>query len=575
MRIVVTGAGIVSALGVGKESHVHALLNEQSGITAPCQLQTNNPLPVGEVKASNDELKSLLHIKQKEVISRTSLLGITAAREALEESAITDTAQMAFISGTTVGGMDYTESHWVKKEHFFRDIVQTHSAGSTTEQTAAHIGTFAYTATLSTACSSALNAIITACNMLRCGNVKQVLAGGAESLSLFHYNGFRSLQILSAEQCRPFSGDRQGLNLGEGAAYIILESEESALQRGAHIIAYISGYGNACDAYHQTASSDTGEGAYLAMKKALQMAGVTTTAVDYVNAHGTATQNNDSSEATALQRLFNNGETLLFSSTKGYTGHATSAAGSIELVISMLAMQHGFVPANIGWRLPIPNTPKPTLHTLNKTLNVVLCNSFGFGGNDSSILITKSPTNKELTEENDITIEELSCVEVLSDADWKQFISPMVGRRLTTQMRCLLIAAKQAMTQNRISQPDAVITGTDWGCIHNTTALLNQLTEEGEDSMSPTLFMQSTHNTPSSLIAIQTANHGYNATYSHGKDSFSQALLDARMQLKLGLIQSALVLGFEEPDETWQQLTTQANTPYQPLAKAVILQCHA
>ena len=291
MRIVITGAGIVSSLGIGKEATLEALLSEQSGISMPNILPTQHPLPVGEVKLSNEELKKQLCLPAEEVISRTALFSIAAAREALHDAGISTTSDMSFISGTTVGGMDYTEHQWSEKDTHVSDIVMTHSAGAATEQAAKYIGPFAFCTTLSTACSSALNAVITACNMLRTGKATSVLAGGSESLSLFHFNGFRALQILSTEQCHPFSSDRCGLNLGEGAAYVVVETEESATKRGAKILAYISGYGNACDAHHQTASSQDGEGAFLAMREAITSAGVTK--IDYINAHGTATANND------------------------------------------------------------------------------------------------------------------------------------------------------------------------------------------------------------------------------------------------------------------------------------------
>ena len=154
--------------------------------------------------------------------------------------------------------------------------------------------------------------------------------------------------ILDHQRCRPFDATRAGLNLGEGAAYIVLESEEMASKRGVKPHVYLTGYGNACDAFHQTASSEDGEGAYLAMKEALVMAHVSPKEIQYVNAHGTGTPNNDQSESVSLQRLFG-AHMPLVSSTKSFTGHTTSASGSIEAVICILAIQHHFVPTNLGW----------------------------------------------------------------------------------------------------------------------------------------------------------------------------------------------------------------------------------
>lgn len=405
--------------------------------------------------------------------------------------------------------------------------------------------------------------------MLRTGACTQVLAGGAESLSLFHFNGFRALQILSDDVCRPFAATRKGLNLGEGAAYVLLETEESAMQRGATIYGYIAGYGNACDAFHQTASSDNGEGAYRAMQQALLMAHVAPSAVDYINAHGTATPNNDAAEYAAMQRLFGR-QIPAYSSTKGFTGHATSAAGSIELVISLLAMQHGFVPASLHIDTPMPDTTAPVQHTLHKDLRFVLCNSFGFGGNDSSMLLSRMPA--ELTQVDGVNqVRTLADVCLTEQADYKQYLSPMQARRLTPALRQLVVAARQALEQAHIETPDAIITATDLGCICHSVGLLDQLTDEGEDSLSPTLFMQSTHNTPSSLIAILLHAHGYNCTYSHGASSYEQAMDDARRQMSLGMISNALVLWFDEHDSTWQALMQQAGKQYAPIIRVTVL----
>ena len=195
--------------------------------------------------------------------------------------------------------------------------------------------------------------------------------------------------ILDHEQCRPFDATRAGLNLGEGAAYIVLETAASARKRGVTPIGELNGYGNACDAFHQTASSDDGEGAYLAMQKALDMSGLQPADIDYVNAHGTGTPNNDVSESQALKRVFGQHMPKV-SSTKGMTGHTTSASGSVEAVICLLALQQGIVPANYGWKQPMENGITPVTACLqNVELKHVMCNSFGFGGNDSSLIISR------------------------------------------------------------------------------------------------------------------------------------------------------------------------------------------
>ena len=194
--------------------------------------------------------------------------------------------------------------------------------------------------------------------------------------------------ILDQNICRPFNTDRAGLNLGEGAGFIVIESEESAKRRGANVLAELKGTGNACDAYHQTASSENGEGAFLAMSKAVAEGGIHVDDIQYVNAHGTGTPNNDACESSALSRVFGN-KMPKVSSTKMYTGHTTSASGSIEAVYSILSLLHQFVPANLGWTKADDRCITPFTNGDCGNLSNVMCNSFGFGGNDSSIILSR------------------------------------------------------------------------------------------------------------------------------------------------------------------------------------------
>ena len=225
--------------------------------------------------------------------------------------------------------------------------------------------------------------------MLRCGLAETVVVGGAESLSKFHLNGFNTLMILDRRPCRPFDADRAGLNLGEGAAYLVMETAASVSRRGVRPLCSLHGYGNACDAFHQTASSPNGEGAFLAMTEALQMAGLEPADIQYVNAHGTGTPNNDLSESVALQRVFG-GEIPPVSSTKSFTGHTTSASGSVEAMICILAMNRQFLPPNLNWETPMEGGIIPVTGSHSPVeLRHVMSNAFGFGGNDSSIILSR------------------------------------------------------------------------------------------------------------------------------------------------------------------------------------------
>lgn len=336
---------------------------------------------------SDEELKNAIGVPADRIVPRTALLGIIAVREAMEEAGVKGSDRAALISGTTVGGMDVTERCCLQGGG--QSLFRLHDCGSCTDEIADFFGGFGLVTTISTACSSAANSIMLGADLIKSGRCDVIVAGGAECLTRYHLNGFNSLKILDSEPCRPFDATRNGLNLGEGSGFVVLESEEHALKRGAVPLGILDGYGNACDAFHQTASSDDGEGAFLAMSKALNMSGWKPSDIDYVNAHGTATPNNDASESRAMIRLFGD-KVPPVSSTKAFTGHTTSAAGSIEAVICLLAIRHGFIPANLNWKGPFVGGIIPeTEGREGVTLNHVLCNSFGFGGNDSSLLISR------------------------------------------------------------------------------------------------------------------------------------------------------------------------------------------
>ena len=392
--IYITGAGVVSAIGVGKQETLDALLAGRTGVRKMKYLSSNhNDLPVGEVPLSNEEMVQELGIADSLFHTRSALMGRLALREALEEAKLEGETlrDVHFISATTVGGMDRRETYYEQEKvcnHNYA-IIATHNCGSCTEMIAGAFGEFASLSTASTACSSATNAIITGANMLRCGLAEIVVVGGTECLTKFHLNGFNALMILDAQQCRPFDRDRAGLNLGEGAAYLVMETEASMKKRGAKPLCVLSGYGNACDAFHQTASSEDGEGAFLAMEEALQLAEMKPEDIQYINAHGTGTPNNDESESHAIQRVF--GDHLPpVSSTKSFTGHTTSASGSIEAVFCILALQHQFLPENINWKTPFEGGIIPvTDQHPQEEIRHILSNAFGFGGNDSSIILSK------------------------------------------------------------------------------------------------------------------------------------------------------------------------------------------
>lgn len=572
--VVITGAGIVSAIGIGKSANYRALLQGKSGIETPCYLPTcHKEFPVGEVKCSNRELEEQLGLcaatspcnkEQSETngkgdYARSELFAMVAIREALAEATLGECKPtMALVSGTTVGGMDRTEA--VYPDQLTLEILQHHDCGASTNRIADFFGCFNMSITASTACSSATNALIMAARLIESGKVEMAVAGGTECLTRFHLNGFKSLMILDRKPCGPFDANRNGLNLGEGAGYLVLESETSARARRAKILGILLGYGNACDAYHATASSPDGYGAYQAMALALSKARLIPSDIQYVNAHGTGTPNNDASESAALRRLFSNNMPAI-SSTKGFTGHTTSASGGIESVFCLMALQQQFIPINLGWRQSDVDCIQPCMSTQPlMPLQHVLCNGFGFGGNDSAIVIShpamieKMRQSDENVPSSETSISEIADkkqpyhhvyivarTENVPTAEYREYINPMKTRRLGRMMKAALVSALKTLRMSETPQPDIIINGTRFGCLEDSEKLLDALVAEGEEASMPTHFMQSTHNTVATQIAISTKNHGYNATYSQGAVSFECALLDAFLQLRSGEARTALV----------------------------------
>lgn len=590
MNIAITGEGIVSAIGLNKQEVLQSLLKKQSGIGKMKHLQSiHHELAVGEVDLSNEKMKEILDIPTSQMMSRTALMGIIAIQQALDDANIIiddilaqkkrgEHLRIALVSGTTVGGMDITELCFDNlNEESDLEFLHHHDCGSSTNFMAQHFGIFTEVTTLSTACSSAANAIMFGARLLKHGYADIVVAGGTEALSRFHLNGFNSLMILDHQQCRPFDNTRAGLNLGEGAAFVVLESDEIALKRGVKPHVYLTGYGNACDAFHQTASSENGEGAYLAMKEALDMAQVNPDEIQYVNAHGTGTPNNDQSESVSLQRLFGKNMPLV-SSTKSFTGHTTSASGGIEAVICILAMQNHFVPANIGWKNQMETGITPTLGVENIALKHVLCNSFGFGGNDSSLLFSVQPTVVNTTEGSESEIKILSRVEITSEEELegiRKYVKPLEVRRMGKIMKSSLLSSMEALSQANIEKPDAIITGTIYGCLEYSELLLEQMKEEGETMLKPTHFMQSTHNTIGSNIAIKTKCHGYNVTYTQGVESLEWAIRDAEMLIKEGKAKTVLVGCHDESTPLFNSLLERDGAEKLPVVHsiAMVLTC--
>lgn len=394
-KVAITGMGIISSIGLSVKENLKNLLAQKHGIS---NLELINSihtgrLKVGEIKFSNEELLQKLNISSNNALTRSAILGIWAANEAIKSAEIQDINQYktGLISSTTVGGMDTTELYFNQYENLpeKQKYIHTHDAGITTLEIAKHIDLQGFTSTISTACSSSTNAIILGAKMILSGKLDRVIVGGCDALSKFTINGFNTLMILSDKHNTPFDENRNGLNLGEGAGFLVLESEKIIKKENKKILAYLSGFANNNDAHHQTASSENGDGAFLAMENALKKAKLFPENIDYINAHGTATPNNDLSEGNAILRIFNPSPPPL-SSTKPFTGHTLAACGVIEAIFCILALEKGIIYPNLNFKKPMKEfSLRPHTELTHQNLTHILSNSFGFGGNCSSLIFSK------------------------------------------------------------------------------------------------------------------------------------------------------------------------------------------
>lgn len=391
--VAITGFGIISSIGMNREENLNALLSQKPGISRIENISTrlSDKIKVGEIKTTNETFIQQLNLPEENNFGRTSLLALWAAREAVEHAGMKDFSdgRNGFISATSVAGMDKTEQYLYDNlsSPTHRRYIESHQAGDHARKIAKELGIKDVVTTISTACSSSANSIMLGARLIQAGKLDRVIVGGADCLSKFTCNGFNSLMILSEDNCKPFDENRTGLNLGEAAAFLVLESDDFAKNKT--VYGRVTGYANSNDAFHQTASSENGDGATLSMTNALKVAQLQPSEISYINAHGTATPNNDLSESIAIQRVFE--KVPPFSSTKAFTGHTLAAAAVIEAVYSLFALEKQIALPNLNFDTPIAQTGLvPVQEVTAMPINHIVSNSFGFGGNCSTLIFSKA-----------------------------------------------------------------------------------------------------------------------------------------------------------------------------------------
>jgi len=394
-RVLVTGMGIISAIGNNVSENYSSLFQGHSGISYARYFESayTSSLPFGEVKCSNEELKHQLYLDDKTGYTRTCLLAVKAFEEAIKDAGLTQeqlsSFETALISASTVGGMCLTDQLYqdANVESGGSEYLDAYGCAAHTLKLINNYGIKGFTDTINTACSSSANAIMLGARLIKSGRAKRVIVGGVDSLAKYTVNGFNALNILSKFPSKPFDEDRDGLNLGEAASYLVLEAEN--IVENKKVYAEIAGFGNSNDAHHASAMSDNAVGAIHSMREAIESAGITTEQISHINAHGTGTPNNDQVELFGMTQVF---ETIPpYNSTKSYTGHTLGAAGAVEAIFSILSIINSEIFPSLHVEKPIVSFSIPPVSTLIENISVdyVLSNSFGFGGNCTSLVFGK------------------------------------------------------------------------------------------------------------------------------------------------------------------------------------------
>jgi 3-oxoacyl-[acyl-carrier-protein] synthase II len=397
-RVAITGLGIITAIGESVSAFNKGLLDGNSGI-GPISLFDTAGFPCQvAAQVKNPNLEAAFDPQEIKRASRCDLLGLIAAQEAVLDAGLDleryDSSNIGVVLGGGAGGMlsweKYRRASWSGKTKPRPSLLLASAASTLTDLIASRYGLTGSRATITTACSSSATSIGYGFDLIQSGAQEIVITGGSESLSELTFAGFNSLRLVDPEYCRPFDKNRRGLSLGEGAAILILEEYESAKQRGAKIYAEVLGYGINSDAFHMTSPDPEAVGMTMVMAKALERARVNVDEVDYINAHGTATEINDSMETKAIKKVFGQEKArdLCISSTKSMVGHCLGAAGAIEAVATVLGLYNHFVPPTIHLDVPDPDCDLDYVPKQSRAQDIktALSNSFAFGGNNTCLV---------------------------------------------------------------------------------------------------------------------------------------------------------------------------------------------
>lgn len=630
-KIYITGYGICSALGIGKEINQEKIFLEKSCITQQTMKYKDKDVTSYFGAVCDDLPDDEFFSKNGIEPDRAMKLAVLAADEAVEQSGVLksefDPLRAGVIVGSSLGGMlsgNKFHSDWLTKgiEHTDAELIKQYPLHAMSDIITKKYNLNGTKMVISTACSSGLNAMGLASDLICDDRCDFVIVGGVDPLSEFSFAGFKALGAVDEGICHPYSSSH-GINIGEGSAFFILESEESVKRRNASKICEFRGYGLSGDAYHPTAPDINGNGAFRSMTSALENSGLDISDVGYINGHGTGTPANDNAERKAWKRITDENTDIPMISNKGTTGHCLGAAGAIELAFSVMSLEKGMIPPTVNFEKEndeiinfVPN------NAVKKDLKNVLSNSFAFGGINCSAIVSSAENDEVSVETDDVVITGIGCVgaggndinEFFSrlsegktavgkiDTDGKDFRCPYAGladvddkffkkfipsaklRRLDRITKFAMTSGRQSLLDSRLMVTPknagriGVIYGTGSGPSSTIKEISEQIINVGISGVSSEQFPNSVLNAAPGHFSIANNLKGVTSTISSGNTSGLNALIYASMLLKNNQADAIVVISADEWDETIQVgnerldlLSKNGRLPFSENADGVIL----
>ncbi len=574
-RCVITGLGLVSAIGHNTEECFEAALKGVSGITDVKSFDTSDCYSHkgAEVDLSNGELANGRY-------DRTTALGIKAAGEAIKDAGIDmdseDASEIGVILGSCIAGAACVEKYYKQKcngEQGEIEDLKAMPASVIAGNVADYYNAGGITANIVNACAAGTLSIALAIDLIRGGKGEIFLAGGCDSFSSLAFSGFHALRALDATECSPFNHS-EGITLGEGAGVLVVESYEHAVKRGAKIYCDVLGSGVSSDAYHITAPRPDGEGQMSVITRAVKNSGLKFTDIDYVNAHGTGTAKNDESEFLSLKTCFAENDHISVSSTKSMTGHCLGAAGAIEAVMTVKALVEGKLPPTTGYTEDdlkvlaeksgnidfIANTPR------ERDIKYAMSNSFAFGGNNASIVFAKDPNVLNLScPKQELYVTGIGMVNGEYDEATKSYVANLDTeifkaygvksaflRKLDRLSQLQLLSGVRALEDAGITVTDdnagiiGICIGTNEGPMTEIANFQKGIIKDGIDKGSAFAFPNTVYNAAGGYLSIFTGIKGYNATIANGFQSGLQSVCAAIGVIMFGYENIMLASGTDE-----------------------------